>query len=399
MMDRVSSTEVSDLAICELKGSFEKIPYIKELLPKDLSAYTQEVRDQVTFLLHSGQWHHAMESLQVAKAKLGYLIPKYFPDKGGEAEACLNVLRSITLPSPPEAPAFTYLKGDAPEKGERSTITTLNANVLFMPDDYTWFFGGVRRFEERVDEVAAILLQENADVISLQEVHSIDAAYALYERLKGQYAHFYFNIGPDDLTQDLDAIQMNSGLFVASRDPIAHPRFIPFTMEGRQVGINKGFFEGTLMVGGKPFGQLYHTHLNPFETPVAQRVRKEEAEMIVASMEHFPLFSVLLGDLNVNEGSKEWLDSPLSQKFIHNYPPGEGPTCTDTLGSIVETPREDRKGFEPEGHVCDYALLFPKASEVTITSRQVKFYDLEDPERAASDHQGVFSTITKGLTD
>lgn len=404
-MDRVSGASVLS-STDEIKETFQDIPYIKELLPKDLSAYTQEVKEKVALLIRDYQaedgekarliWHQITETLQVAGTKLGYLIPTHFPEKKGEAGACIGELMQIKLPQPPEARPFTFLKGDASEKqGDKARLTTFNANILFMPDDYTWFFGGVSNWEKRKDAVANIILNVDADVVSLQEEHVTEGAIALYERLKGTYAYFYINVGQADHTQDLQSIRMNSGLFVASKYPIEGMNFVPYLVEGRQEGINKGFLEGTVMISGEPFCQLYHTHLNPFENETAYRVRKEEAELLVDSMEKKDLFSVALGDMNVNMGSKEWKNSPLSQKFICNYPPGEGATCTDTLGWIVERPQADRQGIEHEGHICDYALVYLKSSPVNIVSHQVKFYDLDVPEQAVSDHQGVFSIITK----
>ena len=404
----VTSSQISlDSDCCSIFESLQEIPYIKDLLPKNPSAYTVEVIQKVSnllvdYALVKGDparrvWHEITELLQVAGTKLGYLIPTHFPEKTQEALACLTQIQKIKLPPPPSALPFTYLTGDAPEKAGNDSVTTFNANILFMPDDYTWFFGGVRRWEERVDEVSAKILAEDADVVSLQEMHTVEGSYVLYERLKETYAHFYINIGQADLTQDPSQIRMNSGLFVASKYPIQGPEFVPFTADGRQEGINKGFFHGTLMVGGNPFCSIYHTHLNPFENELACQVREEEAKDILSSMNERDLFSILLGDLNVNRESAEWLSSPLSQKFICNYPPGEGPTCTDTLGKYVETPKDMRKNLQEEGHTCDYALLYQKNSEAILQSRQIKFYDLNDPEHALSDHQGLFSIIT-GVT-
>ena len=401
----VLSSSFSDPVGYQSFEHLQEIPYMGDLLPKDLSAYTLEVVQEVGRLLidytsHEGApsrrvWHQVTELLQVAGTKLGYLIPTHFPEKAQEALACLDQIRAIKLPKPPSAIPFTYLKGDGPEKAGGDSITTFNANVLFMPDDYTWFFGGVRRWEERVDEVSTKILAEDADVVSLQEMHTVEGSYALYEKLKGTYAYFYINIGQADLTQDPNQIQMNSGLFIASKYPIQGPEFVSFTAKGRQEGINKGFFHGTLMVGGNPFCGIYHTHLNPFENELACQVRKEETDSILSSMNERDLFSILLGDLNVNREAAEWFSSPLSQNFICNYPPGEGPTCTDTLGKYVETPKDMRKNVQEEGHTCDYALLYQKNSEASLRSRQVKFYDLANPERASSDHQGLFSTVTK----
>ncbi|MCB1073692.1 MAG: hypothetical protein KDK96_11430 [Chlamydiia bacterium] len=51
-----------------------------------------------------------------------------------------------------------------------------------------------------------------------------------------------------------------------------------------------------------------------------------------------------------------------------------------------------------EEHLCDYAVMY-QGSAKAIVSRFVPLYDLSQPEKALSDHQGVFSMIRKELTE
>ena len=270
-----------------------------------------------------------------------------------------------------------------------------------MPDDYTWFFDGCSRWDNRIDALCGVIFKENPDIVCLQEIHDVDSGYALYERLRGSYCHFYLNIGQGDYTRDPEMIMMNSGLFVASRYPIKDPSFIPFRQEERQWQINKGFFQGTVMVGGEAFCQLYTSHLNPFDDETAQKVRWEQVQEIALSMKKLqtvdPAPAFLLGDLNVNKYSNEWHFSPLSKEFTHHCP-GNQDTCTDTLDAIVHARKDERDRVTKKEHLCDYALIYQDSSGA-IESRVIPLYDLSDPAQAISDHQGIFSTMRKELTE
>lgn len=399
---------------CIAQEVFPAIPYITDLLPQtaetiialqhEMQQEIQELFAQVEKNPHA--WHQAAQLVQVAGTKLGYLVPTKFPDLSTDANASLQEIvetfkresKGVILPQ--EIP-FTYLEGEGKEGEKKQFLTTFNANFLFMPDDYTWFFGGCSRWEKRVDELCGVIFRENPDIVCLQEIHDVDSGYGLYERLKGSYPHFYLNIGQGDYTKAPEKIMMNSGLFVASRYPIKDPSFVPFRQEGRQWQINKGFFHGTVMVGEEAFCQLYTSHLNPFDDETAQKVRWEQAEEIALSMKKMqtvdPMPGFLLGDLNVNKTSTEWAHSPLSKEFTHHCP-GNQETCTDTLDHIVHSPLNAREGIPKEGHICDYALMY-QGSTGTIVSRVVPLYDLSQPERALSDHQGIFSEIRKELTE
>lgn len=337
---------------------------------------------------------------------MGYLVCKEFPHLSNDAKASLQEIhktfqtesKGVNLPQ--EIP-FTYLEGQGKIGAKKPFLTTFNANFLFMPDDYTWFFGGCSRWDNRIDALCGVIFKENPDIVCLQEIHDVDSGYALYERLRGSYCHFYLNIGQGDYTRDPEMIMMNSGLFVASRYPINDPSFIPFRQEGRQWQINKGFFHGSVMVGEETFCQLYTSHLNPSVSDKAPQVRCEQAEEIALKMKKMrtvdPAPAFLLGDLNVNKYSTEWDFSPLRKEFTHHCP-GNQNTCTDTLDTIVRACKNEREGVAREEYLCDYALMH-QGSSGAIESRVIPLYDLSAPAQALSDHQGIFSTIRKELTE
>ncbi len=412
MIEATSSTSTAQgYTPCEV---FQEIPYIQELLPQtveEIFSFQHDIQQKVAELLSQVKenphaWHQATQLVQVAGTKLGYLVCTEFPHLSDDAKASLQeIYKTFKTESEgvylPQKLPFTYLEGEGKVGEKKSSLTTFNANFLFMPDDYTWFFGGCSRWERRVDALCGVIFKEDPDIVCLQEIHDVDSGYALYERLRGSYCHFYLNIGQGDYTRDPEKIMMNSGLFVASRYPIKDPSFIPFEQEGRQWQINKGFFHGSVTVGEEAFCQLYTSHLNPFDDETAQKVRWEQAEEIALSMKKLqtvdPAPAFLLGDLNVKKHSPEWYFSPLSKEFTHHCP-GDQNTCTDTLDAIVRARKNEREGMAREEYLCDYALIY-QGSSGAIESRVIPLYDLSDPAQAISDHQGIFSTIRKELTE
>ncbi|WP_420421907.1 endonuclease/exonuclease/phosphatase family protein [Simkania sp.] len=311
---------------------------------------------------------------------------------GANADLISKALDNLT--STPKAP-YIYLEGTGAKKVEGAEISILNANLLFMPQDLTYYFGGVRHWKARILQIAKALKKKNSDIVCLQEIHDEESAFALFRALKRQYPYFYLNVGTDNAVIDPDEISMNSGLFVASKYPILEPRFIRFESEGRQKGIHKGFFYGTIVLNEKPFCYLISTHLNPHDNETAIRVREEEAQMIVQTIEtlqkDLPLPAIVVGDLNVSYGTQEWKSSSLSRLFIDGYSK-KHPTCTDYFNDLVWTPIKMRSKVKNKDYIYDYALMY-HAFPIAIESEVFHLYRLDDPTGALSDHQGIFSQI------
>ena len=296
---------------------------------------------------------------------------------------------------------FIFLKGRGKKREKGSMVTILSGNVLFMPDLFTYFFGGVSSWVQRVDALASLFIEKGADVICLQEVHDGESAYQLYDRLKNDYAYFHMNIGTDHAVLNSEELSLNSGLFIASKLPIEDPDFKKYDVEGMQKGIHKGYFYGVLQSKQTPLCYLISTHLNPFENEVATRVRETEAQEVVAKIKEmrtiYPLPSLLVGDLNINWGSQEWKNSILSQTFFDVYEE-KAFTCTDTFNDLVWTIPKERDKVVKEGHICDYALV-DRESSLKMRSTICPFYLLEKPTEALSDHQGIFTEITLSPID
>lgn len=302
-----------------------------------------------------------------------------------------------SLASTPKAP-YCYLEGTGMKKEGAAEITILNANALFMPHNLTYYFGGIAPWETRVQRIAKVIKKKNCDIVCLQEIHDEESAFVLFRTLKRQYPYFYLNIGADNAVVDPDEISMDSGLFVASKYPILEPRFVRFESDGRQKGIHKGFFYGTLVLNEKPFCYLISTHLNPHDNETAIRVREEEAQMIVQTIEtlqkDLPLPAIVVGDLNVVYGSQEWKNSILNRAFIDGYS-NKHPTCTDYFNDLVWTPIRERSQVKNKDYIYDYALMY-HAFPLVIESEVVPLYKLDEPTEALSDHQGIFSVIKVG---
>src|SRR5207302_2011714 len=126
----------------------------------------------------------------------------------------------------------------------------LSWNICCTGAGFSISDGGVVPWKERIDEIAAKIVQTNADLNCLYETIDVQSAFYLYDKLKGQgYRHFYFNMGPR-------AIGPASGMFVSSKYQIKNPEFTPFsvdTLVGRTKAISKGVFTFDLHSQGANF--------------------------------------------------------------------------------------------------------------------------------------------------
>lgn len=289
------------------------------------------------------------------------------------------------------------------EKGKEplGELTVFNANILFMPDNFTYYFGGTSPWQHRLENIIATIQKSNPHIVCLQEVHDVESAYALYEKLKDDYPYIYLDIGFRFDNLDEAKLKLNSGLFVASQYPLENVQFTPFSVEGMQEGINKGFFSATIVVNRKPLYRLVTTHLNPFENETAYKVRKIELEAILASSSELPTFVV--GDFNIQLGSREYADLNFKQLFYDAYNKGSievseaNETCTEYFNDLVWKPLKSRTEIKRNsGQVLDYALWIgsepPEASTETV---RVPLYSLDDPTGALSDHQALMTTIIR----
>ena len=118
-----------------------------------------------------------------------------------------------------------HLEGKLPEKAlVNNTFRLLSWNICCVGGGYTISDGGVMPWTFRIDPLITEIKKQKAEVICLYELFDTSAAFYLYESLKNDYAHFYFNIGPKP-------IGVSSGIFVASQYPINNPEFTLFLLK------------------------------------------------------------------------------------------------------------------------------------------------------------------------
>ena len=318
------------------------------------------------------------------------------------AEGVCRIAANSIQPKP-----FFYLKGKAEEKtsiGKNIKIFTMN--VCAVAGGFSRLFGGVAPWKYRKDEIINQILSQKPDVVCLQEVNDINAAYAFKKGLENEYAHFYFNVGSKPFTQ-------NSGHFIASKYPIENMNFMPFSKKaGLQSMVNKGLCSFSLKCKDEVFAHIFAVHLSPSKDDLNAKEqeiedRKIELERILKQIElkekNDPeSFKVLVGDMNLRWGSDEWKQSIISSnKFMDSYNQGrekvtsKDATCaTDDM--IDAYHQSINKDWIKSPMILDYALLHNSEKQKReITTKKVKSFDPKlDPYDAISDHSGLVIKVS-----
>jgi len=241
-----------------------------------------------------------------------------------------------------------------PIKGQN--ISVLSWNVCFLPLATTNWEQGIKPWTERLDQVAEKILQEDADLVTLQEVYDSQAAQKLTERLKEKYSHIYYNIGPKTLG-------VNSGLFVASKFPLKNTRFTQH--ENKKIDIdsffvNKGFFDFEIYAGENKIAHVFVTHLqhstddlHPLK--IDQEIREQQLKAIFTEMEKEDVPVLLVGDFNMP--LKEYKALKAQAKF-QNFLIKKSKKTPKTFKGILNGKQVDL--------TLDYALLGSKDSSVFL---------------------------------
>ncbi len=264
---------------------------------------------------------------------------------------------------------FTYLKGSAVEISHPSSVSALCWNVCCFPMGDSILYG-LRPWHERMEGILNKIVEMDADVLCLQEVFDLEAAYILHSHLQNRYSHFYLNIAPR-------AAGVGSGLFIASRYEIQDPQFTPFdNLKGQEAISNKGFFDFKILNQGKPIAHIMNTHFLSLEGEKCAQIRREHLDQMAARIGSLP--TLILGDLNIHFAGEEYrrhahFFSRFNDLFTEKQP---------TYSSFFE---KGRKEF----FIYDYALLsggdYPNSKAVCIP-----VYNLEKPLEALSDHNALF---------
>lgn len=297
------------------------------------------------------------------------------------------------------------IKGDKePVSHSHRTFTLMNMNICFLPAELPLLFGGVSSAAERVDNLTAFIKEHDPDVLCLYEAHEVDSTYALCEALKDNYAYFYVDIGPSWL-------ELNSGLFVASKFAMTDVKFKPFQYLGMQSQINKGYVEFTIHDKERPLATIYSTHLQPYRKKCDINIRIQELQELVKEIQfahneipYYPI--VLCGDFNIPWGTEEYKRSKIDEFFYNDYGSKikEVNEDTRTYSALLGDERWkniDEKLLNGSGsneyfEIIDYLLVFNKTDKMSVYTDRIEAFDTNFPDMALSDHHALFTTIYVG---
>lgn len=220
------------------------------------------------------------------------------------------ILRSIA--SNLERDHFIHYLGQLAEQPlQNNTFSCMQWNICGIKAGYDIEEGGqipIRdRFlpfsENRIAKIAKIIMQENPDVLSLNEVYDIQDALYLVGILQGLYSHFVIQCGPR--TQGV-----NSGLFFASKFAIRDLSFTPFDknlLVDNAKYSEKGFLTVKLQDEQGPILTMISTHLQHSDEPqypTQDEIIAREKELGVIFRRAFANESeniLITGDLNLED--------------------------------------------------------------------------------------------------
>lgn len=275
--------------------------------------------------------------------------------------------------------SYTYLPGNGPEKLDDQNLRAMTLNACMLWGGLPIPLGGLRPPGKRIEELAALIREQDPDLLFLQEM-SFPASKELFELLKEDYAHCFTRIGPNFM-------RMESGLTIFSKVGVEKVGFWPFP---NQNGIKRGAFYMQT-----PHNYFVTTHM---EAGDAAAERSQQFAQITREIEalkkekELPCF--VLGDFNIDsyKSDREY------QSTIGNNPDYFDPnkdnkeeSCTNVLLNHMLGKEIDSKHFEK----IDYALLHGDPSKVTLNTKLVDTYSIEDPFHAISDHKGLMMDISK----
>ena len=92
-------------------------------------------------------------------------------------------------------PFQTHISHTIPKQHDNQPLSIFTANIIFMPENFSYYFGGIRPWPQRVKALCHQLLSLDADVLALQEVFDEQGAQALIDQLKEHYAYFLLRYG------------------------------------------------------------------------------------------------------------------------------------------------------------------------------------------------------------
>ncbi|MBI5273858.1 MAG: endonuclease/exonuclease/phosphatase family protein [Chlamydiales bacterium] len=282
--------------------------------------------------------------------------------------------------------SYMHLKGySIPTLKSSCTIFSLNACMLWgmLPIP----FGGVSPSHKRIDQLCDLILEQDADVVMMQEV-SFDAAVALYGKLKDHYEHFYTKVA------SYPWLNLDSSLFVAINTPIlGEPQVVPLPTSGT---IKRVLF---YVETEKAF--ILTTHLEAGRSDEDKVMRSKQLSIILSTIEQLKEKSgkpcIIAGDFNMLRTGDED-DEYTAQLLDHFYDAYKESTTLDTtVATCTNRLTAARMGWENVAdteELIDYALVDVASKDnVNISTSLVATYELDDPDKALSDHRALRTQI------
>ena len=180
-----------------------------------------------------------------------------------------------------------------PDKSMNQELSVLTWNTAFLPT-----LSVKKKYQERAEEVAQLLLKSDVDVVALQEVFPKRILKFLTTRLEHE---FPFSI---KTKKKQFLFWQTSGLVVFSKSPINYKSEVKFHTKS---GFDKFAKKGALLIEGEKNEnafQLILTHMQSFPGKSNHEIRMIQLdqirrELIEPNMLDEKLM-ILLGDLNVN---------------------------------------------------------------------------------------------------
>lgn len=206
---------------------------------------------------------------------------------------------------------FMYVGGEGKEQwGDEFSLMTFN--VCMYESGYPMILGGVMPARLRMDGVADLIKASRAEMVVLQEL-SLGPSEELIERLKGEYPHFYTNVGNPGAW--LQHTLIGPELFIASKAPIvSEPRFVPYVCNEKKLGF---FCLET------PNCWIINAHFpEEDQEAIFEEVSREAARL----KDETGKGSVLAGDLNYRK--------PIPESLFHDAREFT-PTCGDEVNDFV----------------------------------------------------------------
>jgi len=281
---------------------------------------------------------------------------------------------------------YVYRKGEAGEKTiQDGKFTLLSMNVCQVQAGYETSDGGVISSPKRIQKIIDTILGSKAEVICLYEVFDVNTALDLREKMKKEYAHFYFSMGTR-------VVGPPSGIFAATKFPVENPTFTPFPQEaldGRAKKCGKGIFSFDIDKSARIFAtHLQHSEIPAKPTPGEVKARQAEMEIMMRLVdESGPEGRVIVGDLNLDDD--EFKKADWSKRIE------KGDTYTDekTWGGDEYCAKLMQK--EVSGALnLDHNMIVKGTAQSIETKLLPTGYDPKViSKEATSDHRPLLSTI------